>query len=87
VKTLFKLLIAVLLLTGTMVSDGGSCIPWTPQSCVPNVQVRGSGGPEYILAAPRANPSRVWSQLADGGQCIPWTPTSCVPSVVTVVKS
>jgi len=41
-KTLFKLLISLLLLTGTMVCDGGGPIPWCPtQNCQPGIAQAG----------------------------------------------
>src|SRR5215471_15334253 len=51
------------------VADGGTCIPWTPTTCVPGV-VQQSLKPNVKM------------EVADGGTCIPWTPTTCMPGIV-----
>ena len=79
-KILFKLLIALCLLTTVnkvagpstnslrptpQFADGSSCTPWTPTTCFPGTHQRSL----------RLRPE----MEADGGVCTPWTPTTCIP--------
>ena|SRR5215469_6356269 len=75
------------------IADGGSCIPWTPTTCMPPAakqQELADGGSCIPWTPTRCIPGthREWQpdfqpvkseEVADGGSCIPWTPETCKP--------